>query len=254
MDINEISRRIRSQSETSFDVYERRPGCFQIILPVLHEDGDMVDVYIEQGKDERHIRVCDYGLSLMRLSYTFEINANTRKRVFDSILIDNDVTNDGGNLYLECPIDTLYENILKFVGCVQKICSMQYWNKDIVRSAFHDDLQYYILDKLDKFNPTPNYVPPSSSPLVKIDWMLSYKQSKIFLFGVTNNEKAKSVIISLLQSQKEQLQYTGMVVYKNVENLSKKRKTFLDDNSYRQYSGLVDFETRGFSDIGRLMN
>lgn len=254
MDINEIARRIRSQSETRFDVYERRAGRFQIILPILHEDGDMVDIYIEQGKDEGHIRVCDYGLSLMRLSYTLEINTTTRKRVFDSILMDNDVTNDGGNLYLECPMDTLYENILKFVGCVQKICSMQYWNRDTIRSAFYDDLRYYILDELAEFNPTRNYTPPSSSRLVKIDWMLSYNQSKIFLFGVASKEKAKNVVISMLQSEKEKLKYTGIVVYKNIKDLRKEDKIYLDDKSYRQYSGMVDFQTRVSSDIRGLMN
>ncbi len=128
-----------------FDLYERRHGIHQLIIPILHEDGDMVDIYLTnspRGKD--YIRICDFGLTLMRLSYTYDVDTPSKQRIFDSILIDNSVDNDSGNLFLDTSANMLWENILQFAGCVQKICSMSYWNRETVRSVFYDNLKEYL--------------------------------------------------------------------------------------------------------------
>lgn len=116
------------------DIYERRPGNYQLIIPILHEDGDMVDVYIQESPlGDEYVRICDYGLTLMRLSYSFNVSTPARQQVLDSILINNQVENDNGNLYIETPIHLLHKSVLQFTGCVQKVCSMRYW--DIERFA-----------------------------------------------------------------------------------------------------------------------
>ena len=112
---------------TEFDFYERRPGKYQLIVPILHEDGDMVDIYVQDSpKGEDYIRICDFGMTLMRLSYTYDVNTDARRRVLDSILINNSVNDDAGNLYLDTHVNMLYENVLRFAGCIQKICNMSH--------------------------------------------------------------------------------------------------------------------------------
>ena len=76
----------------------------------------------------------------MRLSYSFNVSTPTRQQILDSILNNNGVKNDSGNLNMEAPIHMLYESILQFAGCVQKVCNMRYWSKEIVRSTFYDDV------------------------------------------------------------------------------------------------------------------
>ena len=99
--------------------HERRPGIHQLMIPIMHEDGDMVDVYIQNSpKGEGYVRVCDFGMTLMRLSYTFEISTATRERILDSILINNGVEQREGNLYLDAPVNldslvkTRFEEVL----------------------------------------------------------------------------------------------------------------------------------------------
>ena len=63
MDIQHVIKQLNSRAGGSFDVYERREGKYQLILPILHEDGDMIDIYLQdspEGKD--HIRICDFGI------------------------------------------------------------------------------------------------------------------------------------------------------------------------------------------------
>ena len=86
MDINSVRASLSGTLMTGFDSYERRNGHYQLIVPILHEDGDMVDLYLQDSPfGEGYVRVCDFGLTLMRLSYTYDITTPTRQRIFDSI-------------------------------------------------------------------------------------------------------------------------------------------------------------------------
>ena len=141
-----------NKSKKSFSIYERRSGKYQLIAPILHEDGDMVDIYLQESpKGKGYVQVCDFGMALQRLSYNYEMNTPSRKKIFNSILINNGVENNSGSLYLDVPFDKLYEGILQFAGCVQKVCSMDYWGREMIQSTFYEDLQSFILKDLEQF-------------------------------------------------------------------------------------------------------
>ena len=111
--------------------YERRPGIHQVIIPIFHEDGDMVDIYVHDSrKGEGYVRICDFGMTLMRLSYTFDVSTPARERILESVLINNGVKRGDDGLYLDAPIGIVYQSMLQFAGCVQKVCNMRYWNDD----------------------------------------------------------------------------------------------------------------------------
>ena len=125
----------------------------------------MVEIYLQDSpKGEGYVRICDFGLTLMRLSYTYDISTNTRQQIFDSILINNGVGNEEGNLYLDAPLDKLSESILQFAGCAQKVCNMRYWSREIIRSTFYDDLEDYVTSDLATFSPSANQFPLPDYP------------------------------------------------------------------------------------------
>ena len=131
MDINSIRASLNGRTAAGFDIYPRREGAYQLIIPICHEDGDMVDIYLQESpRSEAYIRICDFGMALMKLSYSYDLNTDTRLRIFDDILINNQVANDDGNLCLDVPVGTLYEGIMQFAGCVQKVCNMRYWARE----------------------------------------------------------------------------------------------------------------------------
>ena len=125
-----------NRAKASFRIYERRPGKYQLTAPILHEDGDMVDIYLQESpKGEGYIRICDFGMALMRLSCNYEINTPSKEKTFNSILLNNGIKEDNGNLYLDAPADKIYEAVLQFAGCAQKICSMDYWSNETTKSS-----------------------------------------------------------------------------------------------------------------------
>ena len=251
MNSDGIIELLRSRGTDAFDLYERRPGSFQLIAPIMHEDGDMVEVYLQDSpKGDRYVRVCDFGLTLMRLSYTFDVGTPTRQRIFESIIINNGVGSEDGNLYLDTPLDKLYESVLQFAGCAQKVCNMRYWSRENVRSAFYDDLGSYVDQELDQFNPIRNLLPMEDYP-ISVDWSLTHNRRDFYLFGVLGNEKAKNVAIALLEFQKARLPFFSLVVHESMGELGSREQLYLTKNADTQYPLLADFQERGVEDIYR---
>ncbi len=252
MKIDRALNLLREKTRTGFDVYERRPGKFQLIAPIRHEDGDMVDIYLQDSPEcENHIRICDFGMAVMRLSYTYELNTNSRQKIFESILINSDVQNEEGNLYLDTTLEMLYESVLQFAGCVQKVCNMRYWSRENVRSTFYEDLKEYATKELEKFDPKQDDLPLPDYRILTVDWSLSYKNRKFYLFGVIGNDKAKSTAIALLEFKKANLPFISLVVYENMLDLGNKEVTYLTRNADKQYPNLTDLQEGVMSDIER---
>ncbi len=253
MDINKIINLLRDRAKTGFDVYERRTGKYQLIVPILHEDGDMVDIYLQESpQGENHVRICDFGMAIMRLSYTYEINTDSRRKIFDSILINNDIQNDNGNLYLDTTFEMLYEGILQFAGCVQKIGNMRYWSREVIRSTFYDDLRDYIKTELDEFDPKQNTMPIEGYEIITVDWSLRYKTRDFYLFGVLGNDKAKNTAIALLEFKKVELPFISLVVHEDMQGLGARESAYLTRNADKQYPKLDDLREDAVPDIRRL--
>ena len=189
--------------------------------------------------------------TMMRLSYTYDIDTDAKRRILDGILFNSGVENDDGILFVDTDIDTLYQNVLRFAGCVQKVCNMRYWSREFVRSAFYEDLGNYTATQLKMFNPLPDQSPLPDCDLITVDWTLECNDRNLYVFGVRGNDKAKNVAIALLELQKAQLPFISIVVHEDIEELGRMERLHLTRNSDTQYPRLSDFKQRAASDIGR---
>ena len=76
---------LKEQFNSRVDFKEKRPGIMQLIAPFYHEDGDMVDIFLTETPSGK-IQVCDYGMTLMRLSYSYELDTPNKERIFTKVL------------------------------------------------------------------------------------------------------------------------------------------------------------------------
>ena len=213
----------------------------------------MVDIYLDDSPfGDQFVRICDFGMALMRLSYTFDISSQTREDIFESILINNDVHNQDGNLYLDTPIERFYEGVLQFASCVQKVCNMRYWSRETVRSAFYDDLRDHVTANLAQFSPIANRAPLADFSVISVDWSLSHNSRDLFLFGVGGSDKAKTVAIYLLECKKAHLPFISFVVHEEMQELGRREQAYLTRNADKQYPDLDSFKGDGVEDIYRL--
>ena len=177
---------IKENFKGQVGIYPRREGLFQLILPVFYEDGDMVDVYVQQCPDKKDkIRISDCGMTFMRLSYTYDINSPTREKIFTTILNQNSVINEDGNLYIDTSPEFIYQNLMQFVVCQQKICNMRLWQKETVRSLFFEKLEAFVESDLRMFKPEKSVIPLKDYPIIEVDYSFEFSRKPFYLFGVT---------------------------------------------------------------------
>ena len=260
MDNPSIINALKDNPWATFDFYERREGIYQMITPILHEDGDMVDIYLtESPMGEGYVRICDFGMTLMRLSYTYDLSTGARERIFEGILSNNNVQNGEGNLYIDTLLKILHESILQFAGCIQKVCNMRYWTREMIRTTFYDDLADCINTGFAAFQPKADQYPLPDYP-VGVDWSLRHNSRDFYVFGVRGNDKAKNVAISLLEFQKAMLPFISLVVHEDIEDLGRRERLYITRNADTQYPFLNDFQEKAAYDIekfapnGRLMS
>ena len=150
----------------------------------------------------------------------------------------------------------LYEAIMQFSGCIQKVYNMRYWTKETVRSIFYEDLHTHILANLTQFSPVINQSPLPNDGLYNVDWTLTYNKCNFYLFGVNGSSKAKNVAIILLEFQKQLFQkqllpFISLIVHEDMESLGRKERQYLTRNADRQYPCLMDFKESGPADVKR---
>lgn len=254
MDKNDLTTILHQKATSRLSIHESRTGEYQVVIPFYHEDGDMIEVFIKpKSGSKNQARIFDYGMSLQRLSYTYDINTTSRKRVLESILWNNDINNDNGNLYIDTTIDGLYENILKFIGGVQKICNMKYWSKSSDKVVLHqfNNTAYSVLNSYNKFE--MRYRPPGYDGRFLVDWFLSHDDSSFYIFGIGGYSKASNTTIAILEYLNISLVFNSVVVYYNPDaKIPFKTKDSLNKHANKIYHNTDDFRNSVQYDIAMM--
>lgn len=237
---------LQEQFGRGLSLRERRPGVFQVIAPLYFEDGDMVDIFLEESEtSEGQVKITDHGMTLMRLSYSFDINSENKERIFRRIVEENGLLEENGRLFIVCSRERLYPSILQFAQGVAKVSSLQYLKREISRSMFYEMLEEFVRQNLSMYNPRARYAPLPEREDLEVDHLLEVGSRPLFLFGVKDSPKARLVTISCLEFQKAGLPFRSCVVHEDFESLNYKDQIRLLSASDKQFPSLDDFREHG---------
>jgi len=237
---------LQRQFNNQVNVREKRPGIFQLIAPLYHEDGDMVDIFLEDAKGAPgRVRVCDHGMTVMRLSYDFDLNAPNKQRVFQQILSENAITEEDGNLFIEATPEGLYPAILQFAQTVAKVSNMQVLKREMIRSLFYDEFGEFVETGLSRYNPQKQQFPLTGRDDLEVDYVLNSSPRPVFLFGAKDQTKARLVAISCLEFRRAKVPFTGFVVHEDFGSLPPKDQVRITSAAHKQFPTLPDFREYG---------
>jgi len=226
---------------------ERRPGVIQVLAPLFHEDGDMVDIFLDEPSNgSNRVVITDHGMTLMRLTYTFDLDTENKQRIFHRILSENRVSEKDGRLFIEAEPDRLYPAILQFAQTLAKVSSMQYFKREVIQSLFYEQLAEFIEERLSEFNPRTHVLPIPDHDEYEVDYQLDAGPRPIYLFGVKDNDKARLATISCLEFQRRRLQFKSVMVHQDFEGgLTRKDRTRITSAADKQFTSLDDFRENG---------
>lgn len=232
---------------------EKRPGIQKLVVPLFHEDGDMVDIFIESIGDGR-VRVSDKGLSLMRLSYSYELDTPNKERIFRRILNENRVNEDRGMLFLDVAEEQIYPAVLHFGQTVAKVTNMAFYRREVIANLFYEMLQQNVFERLANLNPRENVTPLNTREELVVDFALETPKTPIYLFGVKERDasKLRLAAVSCLEFQRANLPFKSVVVHQDFAALSKKDQNIITNAADKQFTSLDEFAATGRQAIERL--
>lgn len=245
-----VTDSLREQFNAQFELVERRPGIQQVCAPLYHEDGDMVDLYLDLPRDadlspNRLVRISDHGMSLMRLSYTFDIDTENKQRIFERILAENGIREQDGELFLEVPAASLYPGILQFAQAIAKVCNMRYFKREVLADLFDEMLSAFIEKELREFNPEPNVNPLPKREDLEVDWRIQPNGVPVYVFGVKDGSQARLATIACLEFQRSDLKFKSLAVHRGFEDLTKKDRSRITNACDKQFTSLDEFKAHG---------
>lgn len=243
---------LQKQCNQKINLIEKRPGLWQVIIPFYHEDGDMVEVFISPI-DNDTFRISDCGFTLMRLSYSYDIDTPNKERIFNAIISSYNIQNDNGNLYADIELEHLYPALMQFIGVILKISNMKLYKRDVIESLFFEMLDNFILTKLASHNPQKDFYPLPDMPEYKVDYCFNHKRVPIYLFGVNNIPTSRLTIISCQKFIIEKIKFRSVAVLESLDKLNKKDQKRLMTTVDKIFPEFVEFEKNGEEYIKREM-
>jgi uncharacterized protein DUF1828 len=240
---------IKKSFNNKIDYMQKRPGIYQLFIPTFHEDGDMVDLFISMDKGK--IILSDFGMTLQKLSYSYEIDTPNKNKIFNRILSENFLEINDGNIFFETKESSIFSDILHVIQAYMKIGSMTYFKREVIESLFYEILEEIVHTDLKEFNPRSNVKPLSRRDDLEVDFEFRPNGYPVYLFGVKDNYKASSATISCLEFQKAKLDFRSFIVLEDLENLSKKDQIRLLSASDKLFPNLDDFKFNAKSFLER---
>ena len=225
-------------------------NAYRLYAPFFHEDGDMYSIYLETEGD--HVIVRDYGNTLMRVAYTFDLNTPNKRAVVDRLVTGNMGELNDGELVMNTSIDDLPRTIIQFSQIISKVSSVDILGRETVRSMFYDYLGSFITEKLSRFNAKPS-VHPTSDPDLVVDYAIEEGREPLYLFGVRDDSKAAKVVISCLNFQKRGLHFRSVIIHEDIDSLTKFNRHQITNIGDKQFTSLDDFKSEGEEYLLRAM-
>ena len=238
---------LRDQFGDFVRLEEKRPNIQQVFAPLYHEDGDMIEVYLDIPKDaelveKRPIRLSDHGMTLMRLSYTFDLDTPNKDKIFQRILMENGVSEDHGELFIEAEAGSLYPALMQFSSTIGKVANLKLLRRETLSSLFEEMLGEFIRTTLSRYHPTPSVLPLPDRDDLEVDWQFKPNGIPLYLFGVKDNASARLATISCLEFQRHKFVFRSMVVHEDFEEIARKDKTRITSACDKQFTTLDDFK------------
>jgi hypothetical protein len=246
-----ISGILKQQFNQSIELREKRLGLMQLYAPFFHADGDMMDIFIRE-LDGKTIRISDEGLTLMRLSYQYEVDTANKRKIFNRIVNESHVNvDDKGNIFLDCPASSLYPGLMQFTGAVTKVTNMRLFKRAWVQSEFLEQLDEYVMSGLSRYLPQRKYHPLPEKDEYEVDYCVNHRPRPLYLFGVNNDAKARLSTISCQKFISSRIRFSSLIILSDLEDVSRKDQARLMSAADKQFPSLDDFKEHAVEYIER---
>lgn len=240
--IEKYLNKVKKQFNNFFDLKEKRENVLQVFAPLYHADGDMMDIFLTELSGKELVRISDFGMTLMRLSYSFNIDTPNKEKILNKILAENSVQNENGNLFIDVKPEYIYHGLMQFAQTVSKISNMRLYKREVIHSLFFEMLDEYIMTNLQKYKPRKKFYPIPDHEEYEVDYCFNDRRRPIYLFGVNNSSNSRLATISCQKFITEKLNFRSLIVLESLDVIGKKDQARLMSAADKQFPSLEEFQ------------
>ena len=231
-------------------VQERPDGALMLRTNFQFPDGDRYPIHLYESA-AGGLRLSDRGHTLMHISYEHDIDAfldGTRGMAFERIISEAGLRwdGDGGALCFDTMPEQLPEAIFTFGQALTRVYDLTLLSRTNVRSTFDDDLNALLFCEVDAGRIECNHQPAiPNGELYLVDYRIERKSdSPVFLYGISNRDKAQVVTINLYHFHEYKLNFKPVLVLDNQSRVPKTDLARLSDVCGSMISSLDSQELR----------
>lgn len=177
---SELNDRVRS--------FQKRPGITQILAPFYHNDGDMHEVFIQKGEQAGTWMISDFGMTMMKLSYSYDSLSDGRETLVQTLATENGLTYEHGALRISSSEDSLFFAFMGMQRAISQIMSLSFQKQIRTSSTFIQEIVEALMDKLADLNPQKDYLPVNNREDLLVDICIP-SQRPIFIFPVRDDAR-----------------------------------------------------------------
>jgi hypothetical protein len=202
---------------------EKREGVIQVFLPISGRDGDVFNIYLKQ--DLGGWRITDFGSTLMRLSYEFDLDkllTGNRLKQFELMLSEADIKSRDGELVKLSSPERLASSLFEFATTLVRVSDLGLWTHHRTESNFYDDLANELTILFPQCELKRDYPITWLGDGYFVDYrLLNGTENELYVFGVPSGDKAKLVTLTLERMLRMKPEFGVLVICKNMDDLPK---------------------------------
>lgn len=201
-----------------FKLFPKDDRYVQVSLPMYAEDGDLYEIFVRKSEEGKYI-ITDCGITLMRLSYTYDIDSDRKREILNKIIFSNEVDLVDGEIIIETDTDNFENSVYRLAKVIAKVSNMSIYSKAVVKSLFFEQLEEFIYKELGNYNPQKSFKPIPESPEYEVDYCFNGREKPIYLFGINTTDKARITTISCQQFIIKQIQFRSVIVFEDLDKI-----------------------------------
>ena len=229
----EVSKEIRVLPEGT--------GRLVVSTPFTFEDGDEY-VILLKNRDGRWA-FSDEGHTYMHLSYDMDERdwqRGTRDGIIRDTLAMYDVQEQDGELIRLVKGTDFSSALFDYLQALNRITDITFLSREIVRSTFAEDLRSFIHAKVSSDSVEEDWHHPVFDPagFSPVDYRINHRETPLFVFAITSDEKAKEATITLFEFEKWGVPNESIGVFENQENINRRALARFSDVADKLFSSL----------------
>ncbi len=204
---------------------------------MYYDDGD--ELHIVMKINPTGIMLTDEGHTLMWLSYEEFNFTDTRTKLLNKFIDQNNVTLSDGRIQVEVDapehVGSALSSLIQVM--LQVACLRNFSRSNVVNSFMEDVLSTFRNSDLAGRCEYRKKIPANNGDVIEPDIFISQKERPVLLFIAGGPERAKEVVINLFLVQNLNKGYRTVVVIDDNSGISKKDRERLVNGAERPIIG-----------------